>query len=88
VNNYALSRQTLLLQGISFSEIPMDVLVRWLVLESHFPILTENLLADPEIFLSQDRTDNNITGILQSKEFQEISAGKLSIEKIRILAGK
>lgn len=47
VNNYALSRQSLILQGVSLNKVGTDALVRWLILNSKFPEFADKISKNP-----------------------------------------
>ncbi|NOS57111.1 MAG: hypothetical protein HOP37_12765, partial [Cyclobacteriaceae bacterium] len=84
INNYAIARQTLLLQRVSFSDIPMDILVRWLILKSQFPLLAEDLSNKPTILNSKELYQD----ILNSEEFLNLTKGYITSDKVKLIAGK
>ncbi|MFN0188369.1 MAG: P-loop NTPase fold protein, partial [Bacteroidia bacterium] len=84
INNYAIARQVLLLQGVSFTDVPMEVLVRWLVLGSQFPLLAEDISNDPTIL----DTKRLHPEILASKEYYNLANGYLTMDKVKLIIGK
>lgn len=84
INNYAIARQILLLQGVSFTDVPMEVLVRWLVLGSQFPLLAEDVSYDPTI-LNTKRLHKDI---LVSEEYVNLAKGYLTMDKVKLIVGK
>lgn len=86
INNYAIARQTLLLQRVSLTDVPMDVLVRWLILTSKYPLLAEELAKRPA--LVSDYFNSPYKEIFESSEFRELSNNILVEDKIRLIVGK
>lgn len=86
INNYAIARQTLLLQRVSFTDVPMDILVRWLILSSQYPLLAEELTKSPGLI--KDYLRSPYKEILESAEFQELTRNYITEDKIRLIVGK
>jgi hypothetical protein len=86
INNYAIARQTLLLQRVSLADVPMDILVRWLILTSRYPLLAEELAKKPSLIT--DYFDSPYKEIFTSSEFKELANNILTEDKIRLIVGK
>ena len=86
INNYAIARQTLLLQRVSLTDVSMEILVRWLILASQYPLLAEELTKKPELILNHSGT--RYEEIFRSSEFQTLTNNHLTEDKIRLIVGK
>jgi hypothetical protein len=86
INNYAIARQTLLLQRVSFNAVPMEVLVRWLILVSLYPMLAEELMKRPALITGHLRS--SFDDIFESLDFQNLTKNFLTEEKIKLIVGK
>jgi hypothetical protein len=80
INNYALARQTLILQGTSLKEVNTDSLVRWLLLCSKFPQYAENISKNPDDLQNKDYH--------KMSDFSELVNYNLNKEVIRAIIGK
>jgi hypothetical protein len=80
VNNYALSRQSLILQGISLNSVSADSLVRWLILSSKFPQFAERISKTPE-----EIQNNEFTKV---KGFSELVVNHLDQGIVKSIIGK
>jgi hypothetical protein len=52
INNYALRRQALIIQGVSFNEVDFDKLVRWQILTAKYPKIADLIIENPS-FMKQ-----------------------------------
>lgn len=85
INNYAISRQTLLLQRVSFTDVPMESLVRWLIVGARYPMLAEELSNNPTLF---NNGESEFQHIIVSAAFQSLTKGFLDADKLRLIVGK
>ena len=86
INNYAIARQTLLLQRVSLTDVSMEILVRWLILASQYPLLAEELTKKPELIVNHSGT--RYEEIFRSSEFQTLTNNHWTEDKIRLIVGK
>ncbi|MEQ9219108.1 MAG: P-loop NTPase fold protein [Cyclobacteriaceae bacterium] len=48
INNYALERKSMILSGIGFDQVSDDNLIKWVILQSRFPLIADELSKDPK----------------------------------------
>lgn len=67
INNYALERKSLILSGVSLTEVSDDHLIRWIILKSRFPLIADELIADPAFLdkFIEKSTGKDLTPILE-----------------------
>lgn len=80
INNYALARQILILQGTSLSDVNPDSLVRWLILSSKFPKFVDKIVRNPNDIENPEYKKTN--------GFSDLVEDHLSPEIIKAIIGK
>lgn len=81
INNYALRRQSLIIQGVSFDEVDFDKLVRWQVLVSRYPKIADLILQDPSFITTAE------DAIFDNNDFTALIIG-LDEKVVRLILGQ